>query len=348
MVSKIKIGNEIRRAWELYKNPDNFQLLLIVNFLTLVVGVLTLGILLGPMMAGCARITKRLENNDAEKPKPKDLFNDLDKTVATFSLFIILVLLMLVPLAGIIVGFLAPPLMWIGVMFIVFGKLGLSDTLKKIAGDMKDKNFWMLVLTMTIAGQIMMCGAIPIVMFYESWGIFIGVTSTFMIMPLATCTIVCAYHSAYGDGALAPAKDTGSLAIETEPGPISQTNTTIGSHAAARKPVKFRIIGILAGFVLSCPINYHMVMPDMYRQKVSFEEHMGKYPEFAFRCVVNFPEALWKSVTSSGRNGIDGKFNSMGYDMVMGTFFALLICCAIGFAIGLVLDRKSIKKQNAA
>ena len=195
MVTKVDIGTEIKNGWELFK--ANMVLLILANLVAGLLTVFTCGILLGPMMAGLYLIIQRLLKKDPVTPQIGDLFKGFSYFLNTFLYMLILVVIMgvlgVIPVIGQLVSIVLSPLLLIGIMFIVFGQLSFSDALKKVIAELKAGGpFWMFVLVILIANFISGAGMI-------AFGI-----GTLFTAPLAACIIVGAYHTAYGDAAVAP------------------------------------------------------------------------------------------------------------------------------------------------
>ena len=186
MAVSVDVGVEIKRGWELYK--ANMALLILVGLLAGLLSAFTCFVLAGPMLAGELLIIQRLLKKDAAVPAVPDLFKGFDYFLNTFLFFLVMAIILGVcrrlPGANLAVGVVGA-LGSLGIMFVVFGKLSFSDALKKISQEISTGPFWMLVLTLFIAGLI---GGLGILL------LGIGLLFT---MPIAACISVCAYHSAY-------------------------------------------------------------------------------------------------------------------------------------------------------
>ena len=187
MAKQIDIGKEIGRGWQLFKG--NMGLLILVNLLAGVLAIFTCGILAGAMMAGNFLIIQRLLKNDPVKPQVGDVFKGFEHFVNALIYIIVMMVIAgvagLIPVLNAIVGYVVGVFISIGVMFIAFGKMSFSDTLKKVFSEAATGPFWMLVLTVILANVIASLGMLAC---------GIGVLFT---APLATCIAVCAYHAAY-------------------------------------------------------------------------------------------------------------------------------------------------------
>ena len=96
---------------------------------------------------------------------------------------------------------------------------------------------------------------------------------------------------------------------------------------------KFRIIGVVVGFLVSCPVSYYITMPEIVRRKMSFGDYISGYPELVFKSIAGIPEAI----IEGARDGMD----TTSIDMIIGVIIALAVCCTIGYFIGLTLDRQA-------
>ena len=85
----------LRRSFELYRHT--LSTLILAGLLAGIVSVLTLGVLLGPMLAGMVHLTLRLHDEDSCPPKPVDVFRGFDWFVPS-------VLYVLIPVAVLFVG----------------------------------------------------------------------------------------------------------------------------------------------------------------------------------------------------------------------------------------------------
>lgn len=187
MANKVEIGTEIKCGWEIFK--ANMGLLILVNLLAGLLILLTCGVLAGPMMAGVYLIIQRLLKKDATVPVVGDIFKGFEYFLHTFLLVIVVgvisVVCNFIPVVNFVAGFILGAVASIGIMFVVFGKLSFSDALKKIASEISTGPFWMLILTLIVAGLIGSVG-----------GLLCGIGVLFTA-PIAMCIYVCAYHSAY-------------------------------------------------------------------------------------------------------------------------------------------------------
>ena len=71
-VVEVRVGEWLARAFELYKN--NLVLLIATHFVGVMLGVITLGLLMAPMLAGLFAICLRLVDGDEPRPQVGDLF----------------------------------------------------------------------------------------------------------------------------------------------------------------------------------------------------------------------------------------------------------------------------------
>lgn len=81
---ELKIGPWLQEGLNLYK--ENFLLLIVVNFLALVLGKITLGILMGPMLAGVVLVNLMLLDKKEPKTEIGDVFKGFDFFLDSFLL----------------------------------------------------------------------------------------------------------------------------------------------------------------------------------------------------------------------------------------------------------------------
>jgi len=182
MAKKVEIGTEISRGWELFKG--NMGLLILATLLMGVCAVFTCLILLAPLMAGNFLIIQRLLKKDPAVPQVGDLFKGFDYFLNAFLFALVTGIIMVIPGVNIL-GILSVPLAGIGIMFIVFGKMGFAEAMKKIFNEISSGPFWLLILTTLIACII------------GNLGLGVCGIGALFTWPLASCIIVCAYHTAY-------------------------------------------------------------------------------------------------------------------------------------------------------
>ena len=187
MTTKVEIGKEVGRGWELFK--ANMGLLIITNILMGLLCFCTCYILAGPMLAGQILIIQRLLKKDPTVPVVGDVFKGFDYFLNAFLcvlvMAVILALFVVVPVVNAVASMVLSSLSLIAIMFVAFGKLSFSDAMKKVMSEIKTGPFWMLILTFVVALLI------------GSLGIFVFGIGALFTMPLFTCICVCAYHTAY-------------------------------------------------------------------------------------------------------------------------------------------------------
>lgn len=193
MATKVDIGNEVKRGWELFK--DNKQLLILTTLVAFLLTIVTCGILGGPMLAGAIRIVHRLLKNDPNKPQVGDLFKGFEHFVDSFLCVLAIgvamsIVMGITRVVGSAVSLVGGALMSICLMYIVFGKLKFVDAMKKLFEEISTGPFWTLVLAMVVANLI---GGV---------GVLACGVGVFFTMPIGLCIVVCAYLTVYGDGAL--------------------------------------------------------------------------------------------------------------------------------------------------
>lgn len=136
------IGKAISRAFDvLFKNV---VVLAVAMFLALFIGAITIGILMGPLMAGMVFICLKLLRG--EKAEIGDVFSKFDKFVPALILFIIYGLvscLFMIPVLGTLLGIVAGPLLSAAAVFglcgIVDRNLDFGQTLKEAIDRIKVK-----------------------------------------------------------------------------------------------------------------------------------------------------------------------------------------------------------------
>lgn len=200
--TQIDIGAEFGRGWNLYK--ANMGLLVVAVLLDMLVSVVTCGVLSGPLTAGVFLIIFRLMENDPVKPQAGDVFKGLDFFLQAFLCFLIVgvisfglsLLLGFVPflgqLASMVVSLTLSSFMMWALMFVVRQKMTAVDALKKVWDGVLAGTFVMPLVfgvLASVAGSLgfLACG--------------VGI---FFTMPLAYCSMACAYETLYGAGSEGP------------------------------------------------------------------------------------------------------------------------------------------------
>ncbi|MEW6263596.1 MAG: hypothetical protein AB1641_11025 [Thermodesulfobacteriota bacterium] len=85
--TEVKFNEWLQEGFSLYK--ENFGLLVVAALVAVLLSAVTLGILLGPMMAGMAMITLALHDKKLPKPTVGDLFKGFGYFLNTFLFFLV-------------------------------------------------------------------------------------------------------------------------------------------------------------------------------------------------------------------------------------------------------------------
>ncbi|MFH0908717.1 MAG: hypothetical protein V1929_08140 [bacterium] len=197
----VKFGEWIQRGFDLYK--ANAATLILVNLLAMVLGVLTIGILGGPMFAGVIMVTLALLDKKEPKPEVGDVFKGFEYFLQMFLLFIVWmaasfvgqVLLNFIPVLGYPLSMLYVYSITTCAMFapfhIVERRMDFVPALQA-SFDMVKTNFWPFFGLLLIASILSHLGFIACC---------IGIVVT---MPIYTCIMAVAYREAYGSQAAQP------------------------------------------------------------------------------------------------------------------------------------------------
>jgi len=199
---KLDIGKEFSRGWNLFK--DNMSVLIVAGLIGGLLSIVSCGVLSGAMTAGLLLIVKRLQQGDAVKPQPGDIFKGFDYFLQSFLFFLIFflcsfvlnVFLRFIPFFGHIAGFVislfaGAMIMW-GILFVVFEKLTAIDALKKLIQGISSGSMIMPLVFGLLASLVGQAGALAC---------FVGVIFTY---PLAMCCMVFAYDTVSAASAAVP------------------------------------------------------------------------------------------------------------------------------------------------
>ncbi len=193
-LTKIDIGAELSKGWKLFQ--QNMGLLIIAAVIALLVSAVTCGILAGPLMAGFLLVVRRLLQNDPVKPQSGDVFKGFDYFVQALILVVLAgvagCVLGMIPVIGIVAGFVVNAFMMWSMLFVVFQKLTAIDAIKKVFELAKTGEFTMPLVCALIASLISGCGAI-------ACGVGI-----FFTIPIGHCMLVCCYETLFGGDGAAP------------------------------------------------------------------------------------------------------------------------------------------------
>jgi len=191
----VKFGEWIEAGFNLYK--ENFVLLVLANFIAVILGLVTMGILAGPMLGGLILITLGLLDKNEKKPEVGNLFDGFQYFLDAF-LFIIVwgaisvvvtMLLNIVPCAGqilsLFVSIVISTLVMFGLYLIVDRKMSFWPASMASINLVKN-NFFPFAGLMIVAGAFGYIGA---------FACGVGVLIT---LPLTTCIIAVAYRDIFG------------------------------------------------------------------------------------------------------------------------------------------------------
>ena len=193
---KLDIGTEFGRGWKLF-NP-NMGVLIVAALIGLVLTLVTCGVLGGPMTAGLLLIVRKLQQNDAVKPQPGDIFKGFDYFLQSFLFFLLFILASFIVYAVIrwipVIGglgsfafslFSGAFVMW-GMMFIVYEKMTAIDAFKKLIQGVSSGAFIMPLVFGLLVSLLNSAG-----------GLVCGIGAIFTY-PLGCCCMASAYETLFG------------------------------------------------------------------------------------------------------------------------------------------------------
>ena len=197
--SGANLGSSFNRGWAIYKK--NFLPIFLATLLALVIGGVSCGICIAPLMCGVfAMIFTALRSDDA-KLNAGDVFKGFQKFLPAFVASLVLGIIssiantvfMAIPIVGwialIVVCYAVLPTVTIwSLMLVADQDASIGDAIVVPLKLLGDKRFWSVVLVSFVAGIVGGLGAIAL-------GIGILVT-----LPLAYCIIAAAYEEAYAGG----------------------------------------------------------------------------------------------------------------------------------------------------
>ncbi len=197
MTPTIDIGKTLTAAYNLYK--DNITTLLLATLLGSIIGIFTLGILAGPMLAGLAMITLALIDKAQPKPDIGDIFKGFNFFVPALIYFIVyLVALMvgnfilgLIPLLSLFLPTLYGMALSTFAMFTIFNVVDRKmDVVPAIQAsvDIVKANFWIFLGLNIVAAVVGGLGAL-------ACGVGAIVTA-----PMYLTTVAIAYRELYPAG----------------------------------------------------------------------------------------------------------------------------------------------------
>ena len=193
--SEVKIGEWIEKGFNLYK--ENFSILVLASLITVLLSVITIGILAGPMLAGLILITLKLLDKKEPKPEVGELFKGLDYFLQSFlfvvvwgvAVFIAMFIVGLVPLIGalasIFLSLAAGALLMFGLFLIVDKGMEFWPASQESFNVVK-ANFWPFLGLSIVAAIIGSIGGI-------ACGIGVVIT-----LPIQYCILAVAYRDVCG------------------------------------------------------------------------------------------------------------------------------------------------------
>ena len=198
----VKFGEWIQKGLDLYK--ANAATLILVNLLAMVLGLLTIGILSGPMFAGVIMVTLALLDKKEPKPEVGDVFKGFAYFLQTFLLIVVMfavsfvgqMILGFIPFLGQLLGMFFSYALQTAVMFAVFHIVERNMEFVPAAQaslETVKKNFWPFLGFQIVASILGMLGV---------FACCIGIVAT---MPIYTCVMAVAYRDIYGSQAAQPA-----------------------------------------------------------------------------------------------------------------------------------------------
>ena len=192
---QVKFGDWIENGFNLYK--ANFGTLVLSSVFVVVIGAITAGILVGPMLAGLALVTLQLLDRKEPRPEAGKVFKGFDYFLQSF-LFVVVwgigiligsVILGVIPfigqLASIAFVYAAQAFLMFGMFLIVDREMEWLPASKESINIVK-VNFWPFFGISAVAGIIGSIGAL-------AFGI--GVVFT---IPIQGCILAVAYREVFG------------------------------------------------------------------------------------------------------------------------------------------------------
>lgn len=191
MKTEVKFGDWLEKGFNLYK--ENFGVLVLSSLIAILLGVISFGILMGPMMAGLCFILLRLVDNQTPKPEVGELFKGFNYFLQAFLFFLVWgaiifgasFILMFIPcigqLAQIVLAYGLQPLLMFSMFLIVDRKMEFWPASMESINIVKT-NFWPFLGFQLVCAIISQLGAIAC---------GIGVIFT---LPIGLCATAIAYR----------------------------------------------------------------------------------------------------------------------------------------------------------
>jgi hypothetical protein len=194
----VKFGPWFEEAWNLFKN--NLGVLAVASLVAALLSVLTLGILLGPMMAGLVIMVLALKDGRIPVPAAGEVFSGFKFFLPTFLFFLVWFILLLVvsavlslvPVLGQALSFALGYVVYALLMFAIFlivdqGMDFWQASLKSI--NTVKENLWPLLAFGIVANVI------------GSAGFLICFVGGIFTMPFSACLLAVAYRDIFGRSA---------------------------------------------------------------------------------------------------------------------------------------------------
>ncbi|MDY6905397.1 MAG: hypothetical protein SWH61_12005 [Thermodesulfobacteriota bacterium] len=187
-------GKWINDGLNLYKT--HFSLFLSASVILVLLSILSLGILLPPLATGFARITTRLNRNDAPRPKAADIFDGFRFFINAFLFMVFWGLVMLTAMgilavfpvigqvAALFAGYCLQALLMFGLFLIGDKNMSFWQASNESMAVVKT-DFWPFFGVTVLAGILGGIGAI---------GAGIGIVLT---LPIQFCIIASAYKDLF-------------------------------------------------------------------------------------------------------------------------------------------------------
>lgn len=212
MNTEVKFGDWLRQGYDLYK--ANWQILLVVNLIAMAIGIVTAGILSGPMSAGVALVTLALLDKKSPAPEVGDVFKGFDYFLPSFLFVLVFgyglaavsMVLSFIPCLGSILSIffslaVATAVMF-GLLLIVDKKMDFWPA-AQASYSMVKSNFWPYFGLLVVASLIAQAGMLLC---------FVGIVIT---APLYFTILAVAYRAF--DGPAEPANELPSPAETAQP-----------------------------------------------------------------------------------------------------------------------------------
>lgn len=220
--TEVKFGEWIEKGFNLY-TKGNMGLLVLVALVSVLLSVVTLGILAGPLMAGTVLITLRLARGQAAELN--DLFKGFQYFLQSFLLYlvwsvislVVISVLSFIPCVGNVLSILVSYAIQTAIMFAIF--LVVDQGMAFWPASMKSfevvkSNLWPFLgfgIVATIIGSLgaILCG--------------IGIILT---MPAMACMFTVAYLDAFEKGAI----NVEAVEQPVQPAPTAPTTDSSGNN----------------------------------------------------------------------------------------------------------------------